>query len=183
MKARYARLLHSILTIPFLVSIPTLAEASMLPARTTPIPKTTTGVPHVQIGVKPNPALTNELLRMVRKLPHVEIRATVISLPGARGFWLADSLPLKRPDAIVGGREFAHIHPDGSLHAALDPEVARAAIKAGWAVRHPWAGRRRGWEGFVMIYTPQSAKDLKVVFELVAGSYEFITGVSVTAKP
>jgi phospholipase/carboxylesterase len=92
------------------------------------------------------------------------------------GFWLADDLPLKRPDVIVGGREFAHIHPDGSLHASLDPETAQAAIETGWAVAHPWSDQRPGWEGFVMIYTPQSADELEVVFELVLDSYNFITG-------
>lgn len=155
---------------------PAIAADTGFPDRQSPRPRTTSGVPHVQIGVQPVPELTDALLRQVDAIPHVEIRATVISMPGAKGFWLSDGLPLKRPDAIVGGREFAHVHPDGSLHVSLHPATARAAVEAGWAVAHPWAGRRPGWEGFVMIYTPLTEDELAVVVQLVRGSYEFVTG-------
>ncbi|UCH40596.1 MAG: phospholipase [Gammaproteobacteria bacterium] len=157
-------------------AIPSLAETVQWPIRTTPRPMTTDGVPHIQIGIKPVPELTAELLRRVDGLHGVEIRNTVISLPGAKGFWLVDDLSLARPDVIVGGREFAHVHPDGSLHASLSPDSARAAVEAGWAVFHPWSKRRPGWEGFVMIYTPSSADELDVVFQLVQDSYRFVTG-------
>lgn len=148
------------------------------PERALPRPQTTNGVPHVQIGVTPNPELINELIKRVGAIPHVEIRDTVVSLPGARGFWLADDLSLAHPEVIVGGREFAHVHPDGSLHASLHPDTARAAVNAGWGVRHPWADQRPGWEGFVMIYTPVTADELDVVTELVKASYSFVTGLS-----
>ncbi|MGI9502633.1 MAG: luciferase family protein [Geminicoccaceae bacterium] len=128
------------------------------------------------------PELTAELLRRVEDLPDVDVRDTVVSLPGAKGFWLADELPLKRPDVIVGGREFAHIHPDGSLHASLNPDTATVAIDTGWAVAHPWADQRPGWDGFVMIYTPQSADELEIVFELVLDSYNFVTGRTVSGE-
>ena len=152
------------------------AESKNLPIRTSPIPKTTEGVPHVQLGVKPNPDLSAELLARVSGIPDVEIRDTVISLPGAHGFWLGDNVTLVNPQVIVGGREFAHVHPDGSLHAALPPELAVKAVEAGWATPHPWANQREGWEGFVMIYTPSSEEELGVVFELILGSYNFVTG-------
>ena len=76
----------------------------------------------------------------------------------------------KGSEVIVGGREFAHLHPDGSLHASLSPERAREAVATGWATPHPWADQREGWEGFVMIYTPQSAEELEVVFHLIVDS-------------
>lgn len=158
------------------IAIPASADSKEWPIRTSPRPYTTNNVPHVQVGVEAVPELTVELLRRVEDIPDVEIRDTVVSLPGAKGFWLADDLPLKRPDVIVGGREFAHIHPDGSLHASLDPETAQAAIETGWAVAHPWSDQRPGWEGFVMIYTPVSADELEVVLKLVLDSYNFITG-------
>lgn len=114
-----------------------LSQATDFPERMTPRPETTKGVPHVQIGVEAVPTLTQELLRRVDAVPSVEIRETVISLPGAKGFWLSDDVTLKRPEVIVGGREFAHVHPDGSLHVSLNPVTARAAVDAGWAVPHP----------------------------------------------
>lgn len=159
-----------------------LAETADLPVRDGPRPETTLGVPHVQIGVAAVPELTAELLRKVDGLPDVEVRDTVVSLPGAKGFWLADSLQLARPDVIVGGREFAHVHPDGSLHASLPPAAAKSAVEAGWAVAHPWSSLRPGWGGFVMIYTPQSAKELDTVFQLVLTSYNFVTGRAVDAE-
>ena len=119
-----------------------LAQNGPLPKRTSPIPQTTNSVPHILIGVCPDQYITVELLHRVEKIPGVEIRDTVISLPGAKGFWLIDELALARPDAIVGGREFAHLHPDGSLHAALHPQLAREAVEKGWAIPHPWADQR-----------------------------------------
>ena len=157
------------------------AEVGNLPMRETPIPRTTNSVPHVQIGVEPVPEISAELLKRVSKIQGVEIRNTVISLPGALGFWVNDEMTLAHPEVIVGGREFAHLHPDGSLHASLPPELADQAIKAGWAVRHPWADQRPGWDGFVMIFTPVTFDELEVVFELVVESYEFVTGSDATS--
>jgi len=166
----------ALMILAFGIATLSVAEALQLPTRSAPPPETTNSVPHVQIGVEPVSELHDELLRRVSGIPHVEIRDTIVSLPGAQGFWLADELPLARPEVIVGGREFAHIHPDGSLHASLDPKMARAAVEAGWAVPHPWANQRPGWEGFVMIYSPLTAGDLDVVFKLVLESYSFVTG-------
>lgn len=154
------------------------AQDVEFPQRETQRPETTNGVPHVQLGVEAVPELSAELLRRVATFPGVRIGETRISLPGAIGFQLEDGLDLARPEAIVGGREFAHVHPDGSLHASLRPETARAAVKAGWAVAHPWADQRAGWEGFVMIYTPHSEEELDVVVQLVRHSYAYVTGRS-----
>ena len=57
----------------------------------------------------------------------------------AVGFQLGPKIRLARPQAIVGALGFAHVHADGSLHASLDPDLARSAIEAGWAISHPRA--------------------------------------------
>ena len=165
----------ALLLASFLAALSASAKAVDLPVRQSPPPATTDGVPHIQLGVAPVAELTEELLKRVEELDGVEIRPTVVSLPGALGFWIAEDVALARPDAIVGGREFAHMHPDGSLHASLSPELAARAARNGWAVPHPWADKRRGWEGFVMIYTPLSVAEMNVVSELIAASHEFIT--------
>lgn len=154
----------------------TTASAENLPIRKTPIPQTTGGVPHVQIGVQAVPELSEMLLKRVDELPGVTLGATRVSLPGAVGFQLEADLSLAHPEVIVGGREFAHLHPDGSLHASLEPKLALAAIQAGWAVAHPWATEREGWQGFIMIYTPTTADELGVVIQLIEQSYSFVTG-------
>lgn len=173
----------------FSIWLPILATASLLaivepvtaqdiafPMREGVRPMTTDGVPHVQLDMQPVPDLSDEMLRQVAAFPGVVLGATRVSLPGAIGFRLADTVAIAQPQAIVGGREFAHLHPDGSLHASLHPDTARAAIEAGWAVAHPWADQRAGWEGFVMIYTPVSETGLDMVLRLVRSSYTFVTG-------
>lgn len=154
------------------------AHAETLPQRDGPRPETTNSVPHVQLRLESKETLKRELLRRVSELPGVNLGATRVSLPGATGFRLQADLALARPDVIVGGREFAHMHADGSLHASLHPEKAKAAISAGWAVSHPWSQQRKGWEGFVMIYSPTSLAELEVVVSLIRGSYTFVTGRS-----
>ena len=163
-------------------AFPAQAQNGKYPVREGPRPQTTLGVPHIQIGAKVNPQLYAELLQKVDELPQVEVRETIISLPGAKGFWLLEELPLERPEVIVGGREFAHVHPDGSLHASLNPSDAIAAIDAGWAIAHPWANKRPGWEGFVMIYTPTNIEEAQMVYRLIADAYEYITGASIPGR-
>jgi hypothetical protein len=162
------------------MSVPASAETNTFFMRETARPQTSNGVPHVQIDVRANPELSEKLLRHVEKFPGVVLGETRVSLPGAVGFQLAENVPIAQPQAIVGGREFAHLHPDGSLHASLQPSTARAAIQAGWAVAHPWADQRPGWEGFVMIYTPGTEAELDVVLQLVQKSYFFVTGISLS---
>jgi len=134
----------------------------------------------MQIDVALEPALDRELRRRVYALPGVLDRTSVISIPGARALWLADDVDLKKPEAILRGREFAHIHPDGSLHATLPEDLAREAIEAGWGEPHPIA-RQLGMPGLVMLYTPLTIQELDVVVRLVVDSYNFVTGRSVDA--
>ncbi len=147
-----------------------------LPQRSGPPPRTTGSVPHTQIDVDPVPEVHDELFRRTFALPDVENRPTVVSLPGARGIWISDDVSLAHPEMIVAGREFAHIHPNGSLHAPLPFERAIKAVDAGWAERHPWADQREDWKGLVMLYTPRSLEELNVVFQLIVESYNFVTG-------
>lgn len=155
---------------------PVFAQNVSFPNREGPRPETTNSVPHIQLDVEPFAELTALMLKHVGAFSGVTLGPTRVSLPGAVGFQLSADVTLAHPDAIVGGREFAHVHPDGSLHASLKPEMARAAVAAGWATPHPWADQKPGWEGFVMIYTPTTKAELDVVLQLVGGSYSYVTG-------
>lgn len=157
-----------------------VADDIVLPTRDGTRPQTTNSIPHVQLGgIEANADLSDALLQIVSELQGVQLGATRVSLPGAVGFQLGSDVSLANPDAIVGGREFAHLHPDGSLHASLEPELAKAAISAGWATPHPWATQRESFSGFVMIYTPQTEEELAVVIRLVQASYSYVTGQEV----
>ena len=76
------------------------------------------------------------------------------------------------------GREFAHIHPmpDGSMHAALPPELVGKAIEKGWAEQHPVARMGHISPNVVMIYAPRNAEEIKVVAGLIAESYRYAGG-------
>ena len=119
-------------------------QGLQFPERKSPVPQTTDGVPHVQIGINAVPELSQALMDHVSLFPGVNLGPTRVSMPGGIGFQLDEDVVLARPDVIVGGREFAHLHTDGSLHASLNSAVAHAAIEAGWAVSHPCAKRREG---------------------------------------
>ncbi len=153
-------------------------EPISLPQREGPRTRTSGRVPHVQIGVKAVPSVNQELRRLAFSLPDVEKRPTIVSLPGTDGMWLNDLLPIVSPKAIVAGREFAHIHTDGSLHAPLPYRRALELTSKGWGERHPWADKRDGWEGLVMLYTPRSLEELTITFQLILESYNHITGKS-----
>ena len=153
-----------------------------LPERSGPRTQTSGTVPHVQIDVEPITAVNDELFHRAYALPGVEDRPTIVSLPGARGMWLSDDIPVAQPKAIVSGREFAHIHPDGSLHASLPLSRALEVEATGWGERHPWADQRDGWEGLVMLYTPQSMDELDITFQLIVESYNYVTGQTAQAS-
>ncbi len=62
-------------------------------------------MPHQQIGVDPVPEVNEELFRIVFTLPGVENRPSTFSLPGARGLWINETIPIDRQDQIVGTSE------------------------------------------------------------------------------
>ena len=150
-----------------------------LPIRAGPKVITSGRVPHTQLGVVPDPSLNDQLNKLVYTLPNIEEHPTIVSLPGAKGMWLADDVPVKHPKAIAAGREFAHIHPDGSLHAPLSYKRALEVEKNGWGELHPWSNTREGWEGFVMLYSANTEDQLQVLIQLVTESYNYVTGLSV----
>ncbi|MEM7332537.1 MAG: luciferase family protein [Chloroflexota bacterium] len=152
-----------------------------LPERSGPRTQTSGTVPHVQIGVVHIDAINEALARRAFSLPGVENRPMIVSLPGAQGMWLSDELELARPEVIVAGREFAHIHPDGSLHAPLPFERSIEVAEKGWGERHPWADEREGWDGFVMLFTPQNNAELDIIFQLIVESYNHVTGQTLVA--
>jgi hypothetical protein len=151
----------------------------VLPNRRGSRPRTTPTNPHTQLEQNPQPEMVEELAWRVFALPGVEERPSAISVPGARALWLREKLPAGPREAFMIGREFAHIHPmpDGSLHAALPPDVAEEAMSKGWAEQHPVA--RLGYipQNVVMIYAPRDAQEVEVVAGLVIGAYRYASGV------
>ncbi len=152
-----------------------------LPIRPGPRTETTFSVPHVQASVRPVPEVDAALRQRIAQLPGVSDRETIVSVAGTRALWLDDGYRFSDPAATLRDREFAHIHPDGSLHAVLPRERALEATAAKWAELHPWVGREDFWDGMVMLYTPQTLDELETTWQLIVDSYNFVTGQQVEA--
>ena len=149
-----------------------------LPQRSGPRPRTTPTNPHTQLEQNPDSSIVEELARRIFSLPGVEERPSAISVPGARALWLREEVPAGPREAFMIGREFAHVHPtpDGSLHAALPPEVAEEATEKGWAEQHPVA--RMGYipQNIVMIYAPRDQEEIETITGLIMKSYRYAGG-------
>lgn len=152
-----------------------------LPKRAGDPPQTTTGVPHIQINVTRNEEVYQEMVRRIYSIEGVEELPSVIG--SWRGISIVQSVEIMQPDAIIGGREFGHIHDDGSLHLFLEQSRSAEAIEACWAVLHPFAVQEReGWDGFVMLYTPLTMEELDWTFHLIVDGYNYVTGSNLVAS-
>ena len=145
----------------------TRPPAETLPRRQGPRPRRYKQPPHTQLDAEP----VAELARRCFQLDGVIERPTRISVPGARAL-VADRELAVNPQALMIEGEFAHIHPDGSMHVILAAEVAVRAIEAGWAEPHPMAS---GFHpGMVMLYTPRDAEELEVLWDLVSECWRYV---------
>lgn len=151
---------------------------SKLPRRSGARPRTTPSNPHTQLDQNAPEQLQRALAARIFGMDGVEERPSAISVPGARALWLGEKCAAGRPDAFLIGREFAHLHPpyDGSLHAALPPEVVASAIEAGWAEPHPMTRAGMVPGTIVMLYGPRDLHELEIISGLVAVSREFACG-------
>ena len=149
-----------------------------LPTREGRRRETTLGVPHIQTDAVLVEELDAELRRRVFSLPGVEDRLSELSLGDTRSLWFADDIDLMRPEILQSGREFAHIHPNGSLHVWLPVDRAFEVATTKWGELHPWVGREDFWNGLVMIYTPESLDDVDVTMLLVVDAYNYVAGTT-----
>ncbi|MEV0069946.1 MULTISPECIES: luciferase family protein [unclassified Amycolatopsis] len=149
-----------------------------LPLRTGKRPDVSVTIPQQQLTGNAPAELQEKLFARVNALPGVNSEQSAISVPGARGFMLADG-QAGPADAFLVPRagEFAHLHPraDGSLHVALPVSLAAEAIERGWAVAHPLAGIRLT-PGMVLVYGPRDETELDVVTAIVSTSHAWATG-------
>ncbi|NQU36654.1 MAG: phospholipase [Actinobacteria bacterium] len=153
-----------------------------LPERDGPRSETSGSVPHIQLDAEPDSVVDAELRRRAFQIPGVQDLPSARSLPGARGLAISDELDLARPDVLGGGREFAHIHPDGSLHVWLPVDRALEVHETKWGESHPWVDRDGFWDGVVMLYTPETLDELDITIQILVDSYNFVTGAALDAR-
>lgn len=148
-----------------------------LPIRQGGRPRVTDGIPHVQLDQAASDEMLAELSAWAFSLDGVVERPSRASLPGARALTVAPELAANR-QAMIVGREFAHIHPQpnggGSLHLRLPADQALEVVDKGWGEWHPFAVDGT-MPGMVMVYAPRSDEDLEVVKTIIEASVAHAT--------
>jgi phospholipase/carboxylesterase len=115
--------------------------------------------------------LQEALFALGRSLRGVITGRSLVSLPGARAFFLDPSLARGPEAAFQAGTEFAHIHApfDGSLHVTLPESVVHQVMSRGWGEPHPV---QKG----LLIYGPRDEQELAVAWQLLQISHTFACG-------
>jgi Luciferase len=147
------------------------SERPNLPRRRGPPPEVIGPAPHAQRSQIAPSHLQDDLAERALALPSVSESESLVSVPGARAFVLAEDAAGGPAEAFQAGLEFAHLHPayDGSLHMTLPAWLAEEAYEKGWGEPHPV-------EGTSLIFGPRDEHELEVVWSLLLGSYEYATG-------
>ena len=145
--------------------------------RAGPPPETRPTNPHQQLSQNAPQELQETVFERASALPGVVVRASLVSVPGARAFVLAEG-PMAGPEAFMAGREFAHLHPpyDGSLHLVLPELVAETVIAAGWGEIHPEARRGLVPANRLMVFGPRDEKELESVWRIIRASHAQAVG-------
>ena len=138
-------------------------------------PRVTAGIPHIQLDQTSSEEMLADLSVWAFSLDGVLERSSQASLPGTRALTVAPELTARR-EAMIVGREFAHIHPQpngsGSLHLRLSADQALEVVDKGWGEWHPFAVDGT-LPGMVMVYAPRSDEDLEVVKTIIEAAVAY----------
>ncbi len=119
---------------------------------------------------------------MFNTFPKVRREPSRISVATSVAMWLDENEDVAHDDAFMppsGGREFTHLHLDGSIHTVVATEVEDEIIAKKWGVRHMYYNR--GVKE-VLLYAPRNQEELKIIKAVVIKSYEYATGKVVTGE-
>ena len=148
-----------------------------VPDRAGQRPRTDLRAPHTQLdqlaSAGERHALSRRILDLLADLDGTFHGGSNRAPPGSVGLHLRGDCASANGRAFLLGTEFAHIHveDDGSLHAILPEPLRTAAMEAGWAEPHPFAGQPTVSPDTVMIYAPRDDAECGVVADLVRASW------------
>jgi phospholipase/carboxylesterase len=135
-----------------------------LPERAGEPPETTTGLPHLPIVSSPDPELWDRIAGLGTSAD------ATIGPPGTRSLLLPGAAG--PAEAFLHGSEFAHLHPDGSLHLCLPLDLAYDALVKGWGLAHPLAAVRLS-AGLVLCPAPRDAAEREIVVAVVSAAHRY----------
>ncbi|KAF4446029.1 phospholipase/carboxylesterase [Fusarium austroafricanum] len=90
--------------------------------------------------------------------------------------WVAPDREIPPIIKLLKG-EFAHIHPEGSVHLFLSLPDAERVIANGWGERHKLTGPRIPW-GYTLVYAPRDDGEFEVWKDIVKASIRYFAGKS-----
>ena len=114
---------------------------------------------------------------MFSTFPKVRKEPTRISVPTSIAMWLDENEDVGHIDAFMppsGGREFTHLHLDGSIHTIVGTEVEDEIIRKNWGVRHMYYDQ--GVKE-ILVYAPRNQEELEILKTIVVKSYQYATGL------
>lgn len=160
-----------------------MTSSFSLPPRVGERPQTGTTVPHLQFSQKSPDAIREALKQWaLEHLQDVREEDTRISVPTTRALWLHESIQPCHHDAFMpppGGREFSHIHLDGSMHLCMSDEAVTEIVERSWGEPHPYKDQG---VNEVLFYAPRDDDELEIAKTVLAESYYYATGRRVTVK-
>lgn len=145
-----------------------------LPPRPGAPPAVTSGIPHIQLDQTASDEMLEKLSTWAFSLEGIVEQPSQVSLPGARALTVAPELPF-RIEAMIRGREFAHIHPQpngGSLHLRLPSDQASEVVEQGWGAWHPFA-LDGTLPGLLMVFAPRDDDDLESVKAIIEAAVDY----------
>jgi phospholipase/carboxylesterase len=146
-----------------------------LPARTGSRPRTSVGIPHIQLDQLPSAGFVEELFDGILRLPGVQPRESRVSKPGVRAFRVPDRLAGNLPDAFIDDHEFCHLHSGGALHLTVPRHLRVLLDSRGWAEQHRTAKAGLIAETIYLVYAPRTTAELDVVLWIINESFQFAT--------
>jgi hypothetical protein len=170
----------------------------VLPPRQGERPETGPAVPHVQFTQTSPPEIHAELEEWMRTgLPGTVVAPSEISDTTKMRAFLAKAFPdapithdvetavglfldgTRAPDGVLllpptQDVEFAHLHPDGSLHVSLAPEDREILLATGWGERHPLYQETLP---ILMLYAPRTSEELNVTRTGGTAAYRYAAGL------
>lgn len=141
----------------------------VLPARAGVEPDVTKGIPHIQLDQTTSDELLLTMTQWVFSLQGVVEQPSRTSLSGARALTVSTDVPVTNQEAIMVGREFAHIHPQprgGSMHMRLPVDQVTEVVEKGWGELHPLA-LNSSIPNLLLVYAPRNDEDLAVIKTII----------------
>src|ERR1035438_1196519 len=130
-----------------------------LPARVGARPRTSMGLPHMQLDQWPPPEIAQQLVELALSIPGIRAKQSRMAFPSSLALCLSDDFACGPREAFIDNHEFCLLHslPQETIHLTLPREVRERVVQLGWAEQHP--GVRAGIipQTVVMLYAPRDS--------------------------